>query len=104
MKPYDLQIDIDALTDIREIVDWYNKRVPNLGSRFQKAIKQQILKLKNNAYNYNLRYSDVRCMPINKFPFMVHFIINELNKTLIVFAVIHTSRSPEVWEERNKPY
>lgn len=104
MRSFDVQIDIDALTDIREVVDWYNKRVPNLGSRFQKTIKQQILKLKNNAYNYNLRYNNVRCMPVNKFPFMVHFTINELNKIVIVFAVIHTSRSPEVWEERNKPH
>jgi|ERR1700741_1405690 hypothetical protein len=104
MKPYEVQIDIDAFSDIKEIVDWYNKRIPNLGLRFQKTVKQQILKLNSRAYNYNLRYSNVRCMPVNKFPFMVHFIINELNKTVIVFAVIHTSRNPEIWEERNKPH
>lgn len=103
MKPYKVQIDIDALKDLREASDWYNKRVPNLGTRFQKAVKQQINKLKNNAHNYSVRYKNAHCMPINKFPFMVHFAIDETKCIVIVFAILHTSRSPDIWEERNKP-
>lgn len=31
---------------------------------------------------------------------MVHYTIDEVNKTVIVSAVLHTSRDPELWENR----
>jgi hypothetical protein len=51
---------------------------------------------------YAIRYADVRCMLVKKFPFMVHFTIDENQKLVEVFAVHHTSRNPKIWEERKK--
>lgn len=42
MINYHLRIDQDALLDISEITEWYNKKVPDLGFRFQKQVKDQI--------------------------------------------------------------
>jgi hypothetical protein len=39
-------------------------------------------------------------MLISKFPFMVHFVVDEREELVEVFAVYHTSRSPKIWEER----
>jgi len=103
MVIYKVQIDIDALSDITEAVKWYNKRQPGLGLRFQKIVKSQISTLKSNANIYTIRYKNAHCMPINKFPFMVHFRIDEEAYVVVVFAVIHTSQNPEIWEERNNP-
>lgn len=69
-----------------------------LGSRFQKQVKQQINSLKTKAEYYSVRYSDVRCMIIKKFPFLVHYIIED--STVRIFAVIHASRNPLIWRER----
>jgi hypothetical protein len=44
--------------------------------------------------------TDVRTAVLNVFPFMVHFTIEEKNKTIIVSAVLHTSRNPELWKNR----
>lgn len=31
---------------------------------------------------------------------MVHYNIDSGQKTIIIFAVLHTSRNPKIWEER----
>ncbi len=98
MLKFKVQIDSDALHDIQEVTDWYNMQSAGLGSRFQKQVKQQINSLKLKAGYYSVRYSDVRCMTIKKFPFLVHYIIED--STVKIFAVSHTSRNPLVWKER----
>jgi mRNA-degrading endonuclease RelE of RelBE toxin-antitoxin system len=102
MKPYKVIVGSTALLDIQEITNYYNKCLPKLGSRFQKVVKEQISTLKNSAESYNTRYSNVRCMLVRKFPYLVHFTIDDKKGTVEIFAVIHTSRSPAIWEERNK--
>ena len=102
MKKYKLFIDTSALLDIQETTDWYNEQSPGLGSLFQKQVKLQINKLKNNPLSYSIRYADVRCMLVKKFPFLVHFIVDDSNSFMEVFAVIHTSRNPKIWEQKRK--
>ena len=34
------------------------------------------------------------------FPFMIHYTVDEDNKTVIVSAVLHTSRDPQEWKKR----
>jgi plasmid stabilization system protein ParE len=31
---------------------------------------------------------------------MIHYTIDEKDKTIIVLAVLHTSRNPELWKNR----
>ena len=102
MFKYKVKIDSDALLDIQEATDWYNKQSGGLGYRFQKQVRQQINSLKINAKNYTIRYNDVRCMTIKKFPFLEHFIIENSTSTVKIFAVIHASRNPAIWEEKRK--
>ena len=102
MKPYKIRINSDALLDIQEATNWYNNQVPKLGARFQSDVIKQINLLKRNALNHNIRYKNVRCVLIKKFPFLIHFVADEANKIVDVFAIIHTSRSPKIWEKRIK--
>lgn len=68
-----------------------------LGSRFQKQAKAQINSLKKNPLGSAIRYANVRCLLIKKFPFMIHFTIDDKQKLVEVFAVYHTSRNPKIW-------
>jgi plasmid stabilization system protein ParE len=98
MMKYKIEIDEEALSDIQEATEWYNEQLQGLGSRFQKQTKLQINSLKTDADIHTNRYADVRCMLIKKFPFMVHYTIDNL--TVKIFAVLHTSRNPKIWEDR----
>lgn len=99
---YKIFIDKDALNDIQDIIDWYNARLNGLGKKFQTQVKFQIKKLKQNPTIYNIRYNNVRCLIIKKYPYMVHYIVDNKKLTVHIFAVIHTSRNPKIWIERNK--
>jgi hypothetical protein len=104
VKAYTIIVDTDALLDIKEAVDWYNMCEKNLGSRFKKNVKQQINSLKSNANLYNIRYKNIRCTLVKKFPFLIHFVIYEMNKSVKILAVIHTSRSPEIWDQKTNDF
>ena len=98
---YKVNIDEDALTDIQQINAWYNNEVQGLGNRFVQQTKSQINSLWKLPLIYTIRYSNVRCMLIKHFPFMVHFTVDTEKKIVVIFAIIHTSRNPKIWEERN---
>ena len=74
---YKVRISPDALLDIQEATNWYNDQVAKLGGRFQDDAKSQINKLKINALKHSIRYANVRCALIKKFPFLIHFVVDE---------------------------
>lgn len=99
---YSLQIDIDAFNDIQNTSEWYEIQSKGLGLRYKNQTKKQINSLKKNPYLFSIKYDEIRCRKIEKFPFLIHYTIDEELKTINVFAVFHTSRSPEIWKNRNK--
>jgi plasmid stabilization system protein ParE len=100
MRKYKLQIEPEALSDIQEITNWYNDKQTGLGKKFQSTAIKHINSLNNDPQIYAIRYKDIRCMLIKKFPYMVHFYINLENDTVEVLAVISTDRNPKIWEEK----
>ncbi|TRX38116.1 type II toxin-antitoxin system RelE/ParE family toxin [Flavobacterium sp. ZT3R18] len=99
---FQLKIDVDALNDIQETFEWYEMQLKGLGLRFKTQTKKQINSLKKNPYLFAIKYNEVRCRKIEKFPFLIHYTIEEELNIITVFAVFHTSRSPEIWKKRTK--
>ena len=89
-----------AKEDIREAAKWYNKRQNGLGKRFTAEVREKVHFIRQNPKASNVRYNSVRTAVLNVFPFMVHFTIDEKNKTVIISAVLHTSRDPEIWKKK----
>jgi len=100
MKKYKIKIDPEALADIQEITDWYNEAQAGLGKRFQKTAIRHINSLNKEPQIYAIRYKEIRCVLIKKFPYMAHFYINDQNNTVEVLAVISTGRNPKIWQEK----
>lgn len=102
MLHYNILIHEDAVNDIQEIVIWYNNQQQNLGNRFKNQLIKQINSLKKNPMIFSIRYDNIRCMLVKKFPFLIHFSISTESKTVSIFAVLHTSRNPKIWENTSK--
>jgi len=100
MKKYKVKIEPEALADIQDITDWYNEAQKGLGKRFQNTTIKQINSLNKDPHIYAIRYKEIRCIVVKKFPYMVHFYINDENNTVEVLAVINTERNPKIWEEK----
>lgn len=100
MKKYRILIAPEAIEDIQNATDWYNTKLDGLGNNFSNKAKASINALKTLPQKHCLRYDDVRCVLIEKFPFLVHYTINESLKIVEIYAVFHTSRNPKIWEKR----
>ena len=99
---WELKIDVDAFKDIQEAVEWYELQLKGLGQRYKIQTIKSINSLKKNPFVFSVKYNDIRCRKIEKFPFLIHYVIDENIKTITVFAVFHTSRNPEIWKKRSK--
>ena len=98
---FTVEYNPDFFDDIVQAVDWYNEKQTGLGDRLFIKIKKQTAKLSTSAMLFAVKYDNIRCMRIEKFPYMVHYRLNEQTKSVKVEALFHTSRSPEIWDKRD---
>ncbi len=89
---YSVLVDSRAIHDIQEAIDQYETQKSGLGVRFENTVNKHMLILEKNPF-FQIRYDNVRCLLIKKFPFMIHFILDEANNLVIVKALLHTSRN-----------
>lgn len=79
---FHLKIDVDALNDIQETFEYYEIQLKGLGLRYKIQAKMQINSLKKDPYLFSLKYNEIRCRKIEKFPFLIHYLINENTNTV----------------------
>lgn len=89
-----------AKEDIRDAAQWYNKQSQGLGKRFTSEVRDSVRYIKQNPTACSIRYDQVRTAGLRVFPFMIHYTVDEDNNTVIISAVLHTSRDPQEWEKR----
>ncbi len=96
---FTLVIDPRAIRDIQEAIDYYDEQQAGLGERFEAALNKHLLTLEKNPF-FRIRYDNVHCLPLKKFPYMVHFTVDEGQQVVTVRAVFHTSLDPKKWKGR----
>lgn len=95
---YRIKLLPEARLDIKEIIEWYNGKKRGLGKWFYESLKSRIDYIRKNPLHYQVIYRDIRNAPINRFPYQVHYRVEESDKLVIVFGVTHTRRDPRVWK------
>ena len=94
---YKIKIEPDARIEIQEAIKWYNKQKTGLGKKFFAEVNSHINILKVKPY-FKVRYDEVHCLPLKKFPYMIHFTIDEPDRIVSVRSVFHTSINPDSWK------
>ncbi len=89
-----------AKEDIKEAAIWYNKQQVGLGNRFTSEVRKKVNYIRQNPKAIHVRYNNVRTAVLDVFPFMIHYMIDEEKTTIIISAVLHTSRNPNLWNKR----
>lgn len=97
---YEIIISPSAGLDIIEAIDWYNEQQPNLGFRFYKYLQTALNSIKENPSGFAVRYKTIRTAIVNKFPYMIHYTVDQQTDTISVLAVICMYRNPESWFEK----
>ena len=89
-----------AKKDIKEAATWYNNRQNGLGMRFTTEVRERIQFIKSNPHSVAIRYDNIRTLPLQVFPYMIHFELDLENKLIVISAVFHTSQNSKNWENR----
>ncbi len=94
MKTYKIQADPRVKLDLQEAMDFLKSRRKGLDSKFLADYKSRLKTLKTNPF-FEIRYDDIRCLPLEIFKYMIHFSVDETNNTVMINAVISTYQDPE---------
>ncbi len=70
-----------------------------LVKKFEAALNLHLVSLEKYPF-FQVRYDQVHCLPIKKYPYMIHYTISEKEKTVMVRAIFHTSQDPNKWKKR----
>jgi hypothetical protein len=99
---YRLKVDPYARIELEDHIEWYNMKQAGLGNRLFNNIKEAFSRIEQNPFGYALRYKNTRAIPLKKFPFTIHYVIDEENKTIGILSFFKTHQNPEKWKRRTK--
>ncbi len=94
MKRYTVVFFPLALDDIELTVEYYQKQQAGLGKRFAAQLHLALNAIKRNPFFASVRYDDIRCTAIKKFPYLVHYHIDETELLVTIIAVYPTHKEP----------
>jgi plasmid stabilization system protein ParE len=90
----------EAQSDIRQASFWYEKQSTGLGKQFIKSVRKAIKSIQNTPIGFVTRFGDFRAIPLNKFPYLLYYQIDEKQNLVVVFAVLHTHNNPLIFKKR----
>jgi len=86
--------------DIKETNDFYNSRVKGLGKEFVAVVKEEFKTILHRPLLFEIKYKNTRIAYTKRFPFGIHFEIQENTNRIVVKGLYHTARNSEIWYER----
>lgn len=98
---YKIILDPSANLDILASIEWYNKAQPNLGIKFYRQVQSVLKVIRKNPSAFAIRYKNFHTANVKKFPFMVHYFVENERGLIVVTSILHTSRDPKLWDKRS---
>lgn len=92
---YKTIVQFEAAQDFKEAQLWYKRtEVSELSQRFANAVKTAIINLQKHPAAYAVRYKNVRIAHTDKFPYAIHFFIED--NLIVITAIIYAGRNPDI--------
>lgn len=98
--PYKLLYYDEAKMDIKEAKDWYKKQRKGLEKEFAAAIKDTIINILVRPSSHTIRYKNVRIAHPDTFPYSIHYYIDDVRHYIVITAIIHDHRDPDISKSR----
>jgi plasmid stabilization system protein ParE len=90
---YSLVLQSEAIYDIQEAFEWYERQRTGLGLEFIMEIEGAHEKICNHPQYYKAINERYRRLKVNRFPYLIVYEVEET--TIIVNSVRHTRRKPK---------
>ena len=99
MKP--IIIDRRARAELDKAIAWYEKQRQGLGLDLQAEVEKTLAKiLENPLLGVPYKATGYRFRLAHRFPFVVYNL--DLDDSIWVAAIAHSSRRPDYWSRRGK--
>ena len=90
----------EAEADALEAFQWYNEQAPGLGQQFLGELDRTFQAIQSNPLLQGKVHRELRRALLRRFPYGVFYAVE--SQRLVVIAILHTARDPELWRERAK--
>ena len=97
-KPFSIELSDEAEVDFDKSYEFYYEDSPKVAETFFKRINLGFENIKQNPNTFPIAHRDVRKYVVKKFPFVIYYRI--IDTIIQVIAIFHSSRNPEIWNER----
>ena len=87
-----------ANQDLDSAYYWYERQKIGLGKRFLTAINASFQSIQKTPAGYQIIHKDYRRAVLRRFPYAIFY--EEQEDQIVIYAVLHTARNPEDWQER----
>lgn len=84
-----------AKFQLKESVDFYEKRQKGLGKKLTKWIRTKIKFISKNPLSSEIKYDDVHITYLKNFPFAIDYLYEKELATIFFSAIFHTSQNPQ---------
>jgi plasmid stabilization system protein ParE len=88
----------EAEAEMTDAFDWYEDRVPGLGSEFLLCVDAVFSAILRSPRKFPQVHKIVRRALTRRFPYAVFFV--EDDERVVVLSVFHAKRNPKRWRER----
>ena len=96
---FEIVVEPLALGDIQEAIDYYDDKKLGLEPEFEKQFHEHFKALSDIKF-FQVRYREVRFLPVRRFPFLIHYTVDEAKERIVIRAVFHTGMDPKQWKKR----
>ncbi len=97
---FSLVFSAAADEDIIESINWYNEQREGLGFEFYDQVQEKLDLLIQNPLHYPVRFKKVHALLVGRFPYLIYYKILEVQSTIEVVGILHTSRKPSEIKKR----
>ncbi|MBO9617789.1 MAG: type II toxin-antitoxin system RelE/ParE family toxin [Niabella sp.] len=92
---YTLIFSDTARQNFADAHEWYEEQSPGLGEKFESEFQKRINIIKQHPGRFPVRKKLYRECPINKYPYLIVYSFDEIEKEIVIAAVFHTKRNPK---------
>ena len=90
---FKLKILSRAKLEVNEAAEYYESKSKGLGKTFYLEFINYSKTLRNIPF-FEVKYNIVRTLPLKKFPYTIHFTVDELEKIISIQAVTSNHQDP----------
>jgi toxin ParE1/3/4 len=92
--PYTILVTPTATEHLAVAIEYYNAVAVDLGYRFADLVAEYFQRIAELPTGSAIRYKNVRCKPMKRFPYLIMFTIDEAAHPVSILRIFNTYQEP----------